>query len=259
MAVGTALRSALLWLLATLATALWLPLVAFTWVFDRDPLKTRTGRMLRRLGVLFFRLHGSEILRDGVAESRPSYVVVSNHQSMADVPVLCHLPWEMKWLAKAELFRTPLVGTMMRLAGDIPVDRRRYASIAAAVRRARSTLEAGGSLMVFPEGTRSTDGRLAPFRRGAFGLAIRSGVPILPVAVDGSLACLPRGTWRFGPATAVRLRIFPPIETRHLQRRDVGALRDEVSRLIEDQLVSWRDREKPPALQDMKGERSAAP
>jgi 1-acyl-sn-glycerol-3-phosphate acyltransferase len=237
-----ALRSVMLWLLATMAVVLWLPLVTVLGRLERDPLKRTTGRFFRRLGVLFVRLHGSRVaLRpDETPDPHRTYVVVSNHQSMADIPALCHLPWEMKWIAKAELFRTPLLGRMMRLAGDIPVDRRRFSSIAAAVRRARATLAAGCSVMVFPEGTRSIDGTVAEFRRGAFHLAVRGGVPILPVAVDGSLGCLPRGTWRFGPATDIRFRIFPPIETRDLTRRDINALRDRVRQTISDQVTEWR-------------------
>jgi 1-acyl-sn-glycerol-3-phosphate acyltransferase len=216
--------------------------MAARWVLERDPLKRATGRSFRRLGVALARVHRARLVlrRDELPDPAGVYVVVSNHQSLADIPALCHLPWEMKWVAKAELFRLPLLGWMMRLARDIPFDRSRRTSAGAAFRRALAALQHRCSVMVFPEGTRSHDGLVSPFQDGAFRLAIAAGVPILPVAIDGAGAWMPRGTWRFGPPPEIRMRVFAPIDTRGLATADADALRDRTRRLIVDQLSAWR-------------------
>jgi 1-acyl-sn-glycerol-3-phosphate acyltransferase len=225
----------------------WLPIVACVRATDRDPLRRRTGRWFRRLGVVLARLHGSSVrLRSASAlEGCGPYVVVSNHQSLADIPVLCHLPWEMKWLAKRELFRVPVVGWMMRMARDIPVDRRR-GTRAAALRKAQRTLEQGCSVMVFPEGTRSRDGGVGTFNDGAFHLAIRAGVPVLPVAVLGARDCLPRASWRMGRPRAIEVRVFPPIPTEGLDGAAVPALRNRTRGLIAHEVAAWSGR--PPDI-----------
>jgi 1-acyl-sn-glycerol-3-phosphate acyltransferase len=95
-------------------------------------------------------------------------VVVSNHESFADILLISHLPWEMKWLSKAELFRIPVMGWMMWLAGDIPVKRGFGPSAVEAMERCREALRRRVSVMIFPEGTRSRTAELLPFRDGAF-------------------------------------------------------------------------------------------
>ena len=120
--------------------------------------------------------------------------MVANHQSMLDILLLSHLPREMKWVAKESLFRTPWVGWMLRMSGDIPVRRGDAESGGEALARARRRyLARGMSIMIFPEGTRSATGTLLPFKNGAFRLAIEAGVPVLPVAVNGTGAGMPKG------------------------------------------------------------------
>ncbi|HXG00921.1 MAG TPA: lysophospholipid acyltransferase family protein, partial [Bacteroidota bacterium] len=176
-----------------------------------------------------------------IPDTHRAYVVVSNHQSHADVPLIAHVPWEMKWLAKVELFRLPVVGWLLKLAGDIPVDRadRRQGAIALAA--AAHYLQRGCSVMFFPEGTRSPDGRVYRFNDGAFRLAIKLGVPVLPLVVEGSRNCLPKHSWRFGDVNDVHLKILPPVETAHLSPEDTGKLRDDVRRMIVAQLAAWRN------------------
>ena len=173
------------------------------------------------------------------APSHP-YVVVSNHQSMADIALLAHLPWEMKWVAKQELFRVPVVGWMMRMAGDIPVSRADARSGASALMKARRYLQRHCSVMFFPEGTRARDGRVGRFNDGAFRLALRAGVSVLPVAIEGSRACLPKKNWRFGARAEVRVKVLRPIAPARFGRDGAGALRDEARRAIIGQLAAWR-------------------
>ncbi|HUI09693.1 MAG TPA: lysophospholipid acyltransferase family protein [Bacteroidota bacterium] len=237
------LRSLWIWTAVGTLIVAWLPLLALLRVFDRDPARYRTGRWFRRLGVAMTRVNPSWRLdRDGekIANPRRPYVVVSNHQSLADIPIISHLPWEMKWIAKAELFRVPLVGWMMRLAGDIPVDRSDPRSGARMLLAAHRCLALKCSVMFFPEGTRSADGRVGSFNQGAFHIAIKAGVPVLPLAVDGTRDCLPKKSWKFGPPLDIRLRVLPPVDTEGYPPGRAGELAGEVRRRIIAQLASWR-------------------
>lgn len=237
------LRSAWIWLSIVLLILLWIPVMALTRLFDRDPVHYATGRMFRRLGAAMTRVNPAWKIRiEGRYPDDPRlpYVVVSNHQSNADIPLVSRLPWEMKWVGKAELFRLPIAGWFMRLSDDIPVDRSSQKSRAAVLIRAREVLRQRCSVMFFPEGTRSRDGRLLPFNDGAFRLAVKAQVPILPLALDGTTDALPKGGWLFGPPTDIRLAVLDAIPTVGLTAADVPALRDRVVNLIAERIASWR-------------------
>ena len=143
-------------------------------------------------------------------------------------------------MAKAELFEVPVVGRLMRLAGDIPVDRRDPQSRARVLVAAKQTLDRRCSVMFLPEGTRSRDGRVRGFATGAFRLAIDAGVPVLPLVIDGTRDALPKHGWRFGNAITARLRVLPPIPTDGLGPDDADALRDRVRQAIIAQIAAWR-------------------
>jgi 1-acyl-sn-glycerol-3-phosphate acyltransferase len=238
-----ALRSVWIWGAIAAIVLVGFPLVALARLFDRDPARYRTGRMLRRLGVPMgwvnptWRVHIEGVR---IEDPRRPYVVVSNHQSQADIPLISHLPWEMKWIAKEDLFRVPFVGWMMRLAGDISLDRKDRRAGARALLEARRYLEKHCSVMIFPEGTRSPDGRVQHFTDGAFLLAIRAGVPVLPLAVEGSRDCLPKRSWIFGETQDIYLMVLPPVETTGLATADVAALRDRVRRTIVEAVAARR-------------------
>ncbi|MGZ4793582.1 MAG: lysophospholipid acyltransferase family protein, partial [Ilumatobacteraceae bacterium] len=142
----------------------------------------------------------------------------------------------MKWLSKAEFFKYPLVGWLMRMAGDIELVRGQRESIAAAMDSCRDRLSKRVSVMIFPEGTRSSDGELQKFKDGAFRLAIETGCPILPLALDGTRPALHKGDWRFG-VTNAEVRVLEPIETAGLTLDDVSTLRDRVHDVIADELA----------------------
>ena len=137
-----------------------------------------------------------------ITQPRRPYVVVSNHESFVDILLLCNLPMEMKWLSKVEILRIPVLGWLMRIAGDIALDRASRESAGRAMEQARRTLKNRVSVMIFPEGTRSTDEDLLPFKDGAFRLAIKAGVPILPLALSGTRDALAKHDWRFSRARA---------------------------------------------------------
>ena len=240
------LKSLYIWFVSALLILLWVPLLAVMRLFDRDPALYRTGRMYRRLGYFMVRLNPNwklEISGETIENPRNPYVVVANHQSMGDIPVISNLPWEMKWVGKEELFKMPIVGWQMKLAGDIPVNRkgvRRWEQVA---KKAGFYLEHNCSVMIFPEGTRTKDGSLGRFADGAFALAIRHQVPILPVVVEGTFDCLPKNSWIFGKSESMKVKVLPPIPTEGMTSAEVPELRDRVHKLIGDQLTVWRRRE----------------
>jgi len=130
------------------------------------------------------------------------YVFLCNHQSLFDIPVLlATLPMPARFLAKRELFRIPVFGWSLKVGGFIPVERGGKSagdSFRAAAERVRS----GGSVLLFPEETRSTDGNLLPFKRGGFLLAQKAGLPMVPVGIRGTLGVRPRSSYRIHPGRA---------------------------------------------------------
>lgn len=237
------IRSFITWFTTSLLILAWLPLMAISRLFDRDPVLYRTGYLFRKLGKALtkanpaWRLH---ISGETVSDPRHPYVVVSNHQSLADIPLISNLPWEMKWMGKKELFKIPIIGWMMSLSGDIAVDRKSARSGAQAIIKAQRYLEQKCSVIIFPEGTRTLDGRVRQFTDGAFHLAIRAKVPILPLVIEGSRGCIPKNSWKFGEPSDIHLKILPPIDTASLGMEDVQALRDRVRAAIMNQIAEWR-------------------
>lgn len=221
----------------------WLPILGVVTLLDRHDIRRR-GRWMRKFGRASARVAPQWRFR---VEGRPpadierrAYVVVANHQSTADPWLLSSLRWDMRWIAKASLFKAPVIGWLMRLGGDLSVVRGEGASVKVMLAEARATLARGLSLMIFPEGTRSPDGELGRFKDGAFELAIASGAPILPVVVDGTHHCRPKGSWWFGEADAVA-KVLPPIPTTGLTLADVPMLREQVRATIATELVRLRE------------------
>jgi 1-acyl-sn-glycerol-3-phosphate acyltransferase len=236
-------RSLITWFSAAVLIVSWLPLLAVTRLFDHDPVFYRTGFLFRKLGKALTRVNPAwklHISGEKVTDPRRPYVVVSNHQSMADIPLISNLPWEMKWMGKVELFRLPVIGWMMKLSGDVCVDRTSANSGARALVKAQRYLEQKCSVMMFPEGTRTLDGRVQQFADGAFHLAVRAKVPILPLAIEGSRNCIPKNSWKFGKPSDIFLKVLPPIDTLSLTVADVAVLRDNVRTTIMKQIAEWR-------------------
>lgn len=138
------------------------------------------------------------VRRTGDLDPARAYVFMANHQSNIDIPVLVQAlaPIQLRWMAKRELLRVPFFGWALWASKHVLVRRSRSKDMVAAMDSARDKLGRGISVVVFPEGTRSTDGRLLPFKRGGFLLAEKAGVPIVPVTVSGSCILMPRGDWR---------------------------------------------------------------
>jgi 1-acyl-sn-glycerol-3-phosphate acyltransferase len=232
------------WLMIGVVVIIWVPLTFLVFIatapFDKG--RYRAGWMFRRLCVVHtwlnplwsFRTSGLE-----VTDPRRPYVVVANHESFADMLLISHLKWEMKWLAKEDWFKYPLVGWLMHMAGDIKIIRGNKQSIVTAMKGCHDRLEKKVSVMLFPEGTRTRDGELGEFKDGAFRLAIENGCPILPMVVAGTREAMTPGDWRWN-VTSAEVRVLAPVETTGLTKADVGELRDRVRAIIADELATMK-------------------
>ena len=169
------------------------------------------------------------------------YVVVANHESQADPFLLSWLPWDMRWVIKEELLRQPLTGWAMRFGGDIPLRRGKGESVRAMMAECERAIAGGISVMIFPEGTRSKDDALLPFKDGAFDLALRTGVPVLPIAIAGTRQMRPKHSMWFGEANACA-KVLAPIPTSGLGPGDLGTLRDRTRDAITSALPDLRAR-----------------
>ena len=236
------LRSVWIWTATAALMLLWVALLGAIRLFDSGPLYLRTARWFRRLGPVLAGLNPWRLHISGGENVNPNgvYVVVSNHQSLADIPVISYLKLDTKWLAKAELFRLPVIGWMLRMAGDVPVDRSDRRKGARALLQCARYLRQRCSVVLFPEGTRSPDGQVMPFSEGPFQLAIREQVPVLPLVVEGSRGALPRHSWIFSDTQDIHLRILEAVSVEGWTIKQVPALRDAVRRRIVDELERMR-------------------
>jgi 1-acyl-sn-glycerol-3-phosphate acyltransferase len=224
------LLSAWAWVAAVLVVLFGFFYVAAVWMVTApfDPGRYHAGRAFRQLAVshvALTRLWNFETEGAPPEGPRRPYVVVSNHESYADIFLVSHFPWEMKWLSKHTIFKIPVMGWMMRMALDVPVRRGERESAINALAECRDRLSRRVSVMIFPEGTRSRTEDLLPFKDGAFQLAIEAHVPILPIAIAGTRACMAKGSFAFRHAHA-KARVLAPISTDGLTLADMPALRD---------------------------------
>ncbi len=239
------------WFVLASCIFIWFPLMALVRLVTApfDPGRYWVGYLFRRIAVVHQTLNPLWKFRTSgtfPADPRHPYVVVSNHESFVDILLISHLPWEMKWLSKVELFRIPVLGWLMSLAGDIPVERGRRTSAARAMVHCKDRLEKRVSVMIFPEGTRSMTNEMLPFKDGAFRLAIETGLPILPMVLHGTGTALRKHDWRLGKSEA-EVRVLQPIETRGMTLEDVPRLKDRVRDLIAGELATMRERMPAPA------------
>lgn len=142
----------------------------------------------------------------------PPFILMCNHQSALDIySLLAGLPMTFKWLAKRELFRLPFVGWAMTRAGYISIDRENPREALRAIDEAGRKIREGMNLLIFPEGTRSEDGKLLPFKQGVFNLALRAGVPIVPVGIKEKNRLQPKGSFIPKEKGVVYINIGEPV------------------------------------------------
>lgn len=177
------------------------------------------------------RVAGRAKVQPGVA-----YVMVANHQSLADILVLFRLFVHFKWVSKVENFRVPCIGWNMALNRYIKLRRGDTASIAEMMRNCEATMKQGSSIMMFPEGTRSLDGRLRPFKHGAFTLAKRRAAPILPIVIEGTGNALPKAGLVLQGRHPITLRVLDPIEPSSFEGESAEQLSERVRAVFQREL-----------------------
>lgn len=161
--------------------------------------------------------------RENIARGA-TYVMVANHLSLLDILVLFRLFRHFTWVSKAENFRVPLVGWNMRLNAYIPLKRGDRDSVRRMLDTAEADLRNGISVMIFPEGTRSRDGMLKPFKTGAFELAVSTGVPVLPIVIGGTGSALPARGFVLRGRHSITLKVLAPIAS---TQQDPAVLLDQ--------------------------------
>jgi 1-acyl-sn-glycerol-3-phosphate acyltransferase len=219
--------------------ALFLFLVTFAWDRHLWILHRYTSvwasHYVVRAPLVPFKLEGAEHYERG-----GTYVFVSNHQSMVDILAVFATGFDYKWVSKVENFYAPFIGWAMVLNRYVALKRGHLPSILRMFRRCERCLKDGESLFIFPEGTRSPDGELQSFHRGAFVLAARNDVPILPVVIEGTGRILGKGSRRIVPVP-VTVRVLPPISPASVGGDD-RKLRDLVHDAMAAELAKIRGR-----------------
>jgi 1-acyl-sn-glycerol-3-phosphate acyltransferase len=223
MAKDNIVRAALLALLDIIVTAFFAAMAIIL-----PPLSTRGEKASYKIahlwGKIVLRISGVTVETKGeenVPRNRP-FIFMANHQSNFDILVLLgYIPVHFYWISKKEVFYVPLLGAAMKRAGYISVDRQDREKAIQSLDEAAQIIKNGKSVMTFPEGTRSRDGKIRPFKKGPFYLALQSRVPIIPVSIIGSRAILPRRSLRMHPGK-ITLIIDKPIDTAEysLENRD---------------------------------------
>ena len=191
------------------------------------------GKLLCRIANIKVRVEGQEYL-----DPDKPYIFVGNHASMADIMSFSgYISHDYRWIAKKELFAIPIFGSGMRAVDYISIDRSRGREAVKSLNDAAKRIADGASVILFPEGTRSADGRLQPFKTGAIMLALKAGVDVVPVGFNGTHQALPKGKLLSRGGNVV-LRIGTPISTKDFKAQDkqmlAGILHQKVAGLLDD-------------------------
>jgi 1-acyl-sn-glycerol-3-phosphate acyltransferase len=178
--------------------------------------------------------------KENILRGKPQ-IFMANHQSDFDILiVLGHIPGQFRWIAKKELFSIPIFGAAMKTAGYIEIDRQNHEKSMQSLDEAALRIREGKSVVSFPEGTRSRDGEIKAFKQGIFHLAIKSGIPIIPVSILGSGKIMPKRSLKITPGR-VKLVIGKPIDVKNYNIENRHELIDQVRKVIIKNYDYWRE------------------
>jgi 1-acyl-sn-glycerol-3-phosphate acyltransferase len=226
------IRTIFVWSCIVIATLVLGVLTLLGYPFDQ---KGRIGHHCARLwGRIALLANGVKVKVEGLEniKGKGPFVFMSNHQGSYDIFVLLgHLPFQFKWLVKKELFAIPFFGWAMAAAGYISIDRKGTRKTVEAMNQAAQRIREGMSVVIFPEGSRSPDGSIQPFKKGGFTLAMKSKVPIIPIALSGTREIMPKDRLT-ASSGEIRIMIGNPIETEPYSLKDRNALMERVSETI---------------------------
>ncbi len=220
-------------------TALWIPVIILASLLDRE---ARVAfRVTQWWAWANLELAATRVAVDGLEQLDPrrSYVFVSNHRSNLDVLALVIALWkfQLRWVAKEELFHIPLFGWGLRATKQIRVNRADHAQAIASLAAAKQRMHDGISVVFFPEGTRGPGGDMLPFKKGGFVFALETGATVVPIAITGTASILPRSGWIVRRGGDVRVSICRPITTATRTRDERDALLAEVRNAIAARLA----------------------
>ena len=181
---------------------------------------------------------------ENIDRSRPQ-IFAANHSGLHDILSLsANLPIQFRWVAKKSLFKVPFMGWHMTRSGYIPIDRDNPRDAARSIIEAARVIRGGINAIAFPEGTRSRTGDLGKFRSGAFALALRTGVPLVPISLEGSYRVIMPKTLQVNPGAIIRIKIDRPIDLSHYAHGDKHRLMEEVFEVMDRNLEDLRSRRK---------------
>ncbi len=161
-------------------------------------------------------------------DKNKTYVIVANHLSLADIIIMYKIRAQFKWVAKESLFKIPFLGWCLSLCKHIKIERGKFSSIKIVYRKAAEWLRRDMSVLFFPEGTRSLTGEIQEFQNGAFKLAIKERVPVLPIRLEGTDNVIPKGSWVLKTKVPCYLKVFPAIDTTQFEAKDFEKLKNIV-------------------------------
>jgi 1-acyl-sn-glycerol-3-phosphate acyltransferase len=224
----------------TVIALVTVPLAALTIVLGLlDPHGKHVYRINQLWSWVILRIAGISVKIAGLNHIDPNqkYVFMVNHQSNIDIPVLINSlhQFQLRWIAKKELLWVPFFGWAMWATKHITIDRTNPLGAVKTLQRAKERIAAGISVVVFPEGTRSRDGKLLRFKKGGFRLAVQTGTAIVPVTINGSGALLPSGAWRLQPGT-IEVTLGQSITVEGYQPGNLRLLSEQVRERIAEHL-----------------------
>jgi len=180
-----------------------------------------------------------------IDQGRPQ-IFVANHSGLHDILSLsAFLPIQFRWIAKKSLFRVPFMGWHMNRSGYIAIDRENPREAARSIIEAARVIQGGVNAIAFPEGTRSRTGGLGKFHSGAFSLALRTGVPLVPITLEGSYRVIMPKTLQVNPGVIIRIKIGSPIDLSSYRKGEKHKLMQDVYQIMESNLDNLRNRRKP--------------
>ncbi len=237
------IQSAIVWLYWIVCFLIFFVLVAVLYVltlpfdrFNRIPnkiLKALGWLMLKPVPGWSFEIKGADINK----LERPA-IVVANHQSFLDMPLLYLLPWSMKWVAKKSLFKIPILGWIIFMTGHLGIDRESRKSVKKLDKLVKP-IKNGIPGMIFPEGTRTRDGELKPFKNGAFTLAERYNFHILPIVLNGGFEAMRSGSWVINFRQKFTISVLDPLNPQDFE--SAGQLKQTTYQIIEKELQAVRN------------------
>lgn len=241
------LKSILVWLIGITFIIIFFPVTFLIWFialpFDRNRTVVHSMLVFQSLlvshiiPVWSLRIEGRDKAVKGT-----TYVIISNHQSILDILLINCLRYRFRWVSKIENSKLPLIGWYLKMADYLTVDRRNKKSKGKLIEEALDCLKRRNiSIMLFPEGTRSADGQIGFFKRGAFQLAIQAEKPILPVIIDGSGGVLPKHGLVFGGFHKIVVRVLDPVPIERFGTKDWDALALKFQTMMTEELRKLRE------------------